>query len=398
MQSQILSRSFISPSLKQREAIHWSDINVTALGASLHSSNVFNTISVTGNYNAQFNEIFQRLSVLRDSAQQSLDTVLAADPTSTSLRNKGIGWAWIYEKAEIEMGGSGTRDWSPVQRQEILDNMSVRNFEGHHINSVAEHPEQQTNPDNIRFLEEHRDGSGVREHLDAHNGYYRNATEGDMIDRNQRLIDTNQSRVFRNELAGIGTAAAIGLGIGFTIGFVVTLAQSGVSPESVRYAAVAGAKTGLLGAAFGVVNHILVGGIGELASRALQGVLQNIGVSVTDNIVRMCNMGVVGFMAIAVFSVYQFAKLRLMGYGTKDCLIRVGNQATFSTAVFIASIIAQGAWGGPYGIVAALGISFIVLIYKVSLTIHGKKLMEDIRVYIIKKSYPSFSGGVGYAY
>ncbi|MDQ7839335.1 MAG: hypothetical protein RDU59_12680 [Thermodesulfobacteriota bacterium] len=398
MQSQILSRSFISPTLKQREPIHWSDINGTALGASLYSSNVFNTIGVTGNYNAQFNEIFQRLSVLRDSAQRSLNTILAADPNSTSLRDKGIELAWKYEKAELEMGGSGTQDWSPAQRQEILDNTSVRDFEGHHINSAAAHPGQQTNPDNIRFLEEHRDGSGVREHLDAHNGNYRNATEGDLIDRDKRLIDANKSRVFKNELAGIGTAAAIGLGIGFTIGFVVTLAQSGVSPESVRYAAVAGAKAGFQGAAFGVVNHFLARSIGEISSKALQGVLQNIGVSVTDNVAKMCNMGVVGFMAIAVFSVYQFAKLKRMGYGKKECLIRVGKQAAFSTAVLIASIIAQGICGGPSGIIVSLSIGLIVLTYMVSLSIHDKKLMEGIRVYTINKSYPSFSGGVGYAY
>lgn len=398
MQSQILSRSFISPNLKKREPIHWSDINGTALGASLYSSNVFKTIGVTGNYNAQFNEIFQRLSVLRDSTQQSLNTVLATDPTSTSLRNKGIEGAWTYEKAEIEMGGSGTRDWSPAQRQELLDNSSVRYFEGHHINSAAAHPELQANPDNIKFLEEHRDGNGVREHFDEHGRNWRNPTEGPLIDRDKRLIDTNSSRVFKNELVGIGAAAAIGLGIGFTIGFVVTLAQSGVSPESIRYASIAGAKAGFQGAAFGVVNHMLARSVGELASKALQGVLQNIGVSVTDNIIRMCNMGVVGFMAIAVFSVYQFAKLRLMGYGTKECLIRVGKQAAFSTAVLIVSIIAQGIWGGPYGIVVALGIGLIVLTYKVSLTIHDKKLMESIRVYTINKSYPSFSGGVSYVY
>lgn len=398
MQSQILSRSFISPTLKKRDPIYWTEINGTAMGASLYSSNVFNTISITGNYNVQFNEIFQRLSVLRDSAQQSLNTVLADYPTSTSLRDKGIELAWKYEKAELDMGGSGMRDWSPAQRQEILDNTSVRNFHGHHINSAAAHPEQQANPDNIRFLEQHKDGSGVREHLDAHNGNYRNATEGDLLDRNNRLIDTNKSRVLKNELAGIGTAVAIGLGIGFTIGFVVTLAQSGVSPESARYAAVAGAKAGVLGAGFGVVNHILARSIGELASKALQGVLQNIGVSVTDNVVKMCNMGVVGFMAITVFSVYQFAILKRMGYGTKECLIRVGKQAAFSTAVLIASIIAQGIWGGPSGIIVSLSIGLIVLTYKVSLSIHDIKLMKGIRLYTIKKSYPSFTGGVGYAY
>lgn len=398
MHSKILSRSFISPTIKQKESIHWSDVNGTAMSASLFSSNIFNTIGVTGNYNAQFNDIFQKLSVLRDAAQQNLNSALAADPTSTSLRGQGVDLAWKYEKAEIEMGGNGTRDWTPAQKQEILNNESVRSFEGHHINSVASHPDQQVNPDNIKFLEEHRDGNGIREHFDAHGRNWRQATEGNLFDRNKRLTDTNNSRVFKNELAGIGAATAIGLGVGFTIGFVVTLAQSGVSPENIRYASIAGAKAGLQGATLGVVNHILARSIGELASKALQGVLQNIGVSVTDNVVKMCNMGVVGFMAITVFSVYQFAKLKRMGYGTKECLIRVGKQAAFSTAVLIISIIAQGIWGGPAGIIVSMSIGLIVLTYKVSASIHDKKLMESIRIYTINKSLPSFDGGVGFVY
>jgi hypothetical protein len=378
--------------------MHWSEINGTALGVGLYSSNVFHTVGVTGDYNAQFNDIFSRLSTARADAQQKLIDTLAIDPRSDTLRVKGQNLAWQYERAEIEMGGSGTHDWTPAQRQEILDNGTVRSFEPHHINSVAEHPKLQADPDNIRFLEEHRDGSGVREHFDAHGRNWRNPTEGPLIDRDQRLIDTNNSRVFKNELFGIGTAAAIGLGIGFTIGFVVTLAQSGVSPESIRYASSAAAKAGFQGMVFGAVNHMLARSIGELASNALQGVLQNIGVNITDNIVKMCNMGVVGSMAISVFSIYQLVKLKLMGYGNKECLVRVGRQAAFSTAVLIASIIAQGAWGGPYGTVVALGIGVIVVTYKVLLTNHDKKLMESIREYSINKSYPSFGGGVNYAY
>ncbi|SDM30211.1 hypothetical protein SAMN05428961_11332 [Paenibacillus sp. OK060] len=47
-----------------------------------------------------------------------------------------------------------------------------------------------------------------------------------MIDRDQRLEQTNHNRVIKNELTGIGLAAAIGLGVGFTLGFVSSLAQN----------------------------------------------------------------------------------------------------------------------------------------------------------------------------
>lgn len=391
MHSQILSRSFISPVVKQRELIHWSEINGTVMGASIFSSNVFNKIAITRDYNNQFNDIFSHLSTDRFDLQQKLNDLLAVDQTSDALRKQGQNLGWAYEEAEIKMGGSGTRDWTSAQRQELLESGSVRKFEPHHINNVAAHHDQQANPDNIKFLEEHRDGNGVREHFDTHGRNWRNQTEGPLIDRDKRLIDTNNKRVLNNELAGIGLAAAIGLGIGFSIGFVVTLAQSGVSPESIRYAAIAGAKAGGVGAAFGVVNHILARSIGELASKALQGVIQNFGIAVTDNVVKMCNMGIVGFMAIAVFSVYQFVKLKRMGYSTKECLIRVGKQAAFSTAVLVVSIIAQGIWGGAAGIIVSLSIGIIVLTYKVSLSIYDKKMMESIMVYTINKSCPSLS-------
>ena len=41
------------------------------------------------------------------------------------------------------------------------------------------------------------------------------------------LKKTNSKRVFRNEIKGIGIAAAIGIGVGFTIGFAVSLAHLG---------------------------------------------------------------------------------------------------------------------------------------------------------------------------
>ena len=125
MHSQILSRSYISQAAKPREPIHWSDVNGIVMGTSLYSTNVYQTIGITGNYNTQFNDIFQKLSVLRDAAQQNLNIALADDPTTTTSRYQAVNLAWRYEKAEIEIGGSGTRDWSPDQKQEILDRKSV---------------------------------------------------------------------------------------------------------------------------------------------------------------------------------------------------------------------------------------------------------------------------------
>jgi hypothetical protein len=242
------------------------------------------------------------------------------------------------------------------------------------------------NPDNIRFARDRE------EHRDMHGGDFRNKTEGDMIDRDKRLKNTNNRRVIKNELSGLGIAAAIGFGTGFSIGFIVTLAQSGVSPENIRNAAIGGAKTGMESLFISVINHLVTRGIGEIASSALQGLVKNIGFTVTDNIIAMCNMGTIGTLSIFIFSVYQFAKLKMMGYGTKDCLLRTSKQAAFSFSVLAVSIIAQGIWGGCAGIIVSISIGIIVLSYKACLSIHDKQLLEQIRIYAIEKTYRCLGG------
>jgi hypothetical protein len=367
------------------------DSNVHIFSIGLSGNNTFGTINTTNAFNKQFKEIMERLTTQRDEIQRKVDEALAKNPNDTSNRQAGVRLAWSYEQAEIEMGGKGTRNWTESQRGEIKEQGSARGAEGHHINNVADHPEEQGNPDNIRFAKD-RD-----EHKKMHNGAFRNKTEGDLIDRNKRLKDINIRRVVKNELAGLGIAAAIGFGTGFTIGFIVSLAQSGISPENIRNAAVGGSKTGLETMSVSLINHVITRGIGEAVSSALQGFVQNLGFTVTDNIIKMCNMGTVGTISICIFSVYQFAKLKAMGYETKECLLRTGKQAAFSFSVLAISLIAQGVWGGAAGIIVSISIGLIVLSYKVCLNIHDKQLLEKMRIYTIEKTCPYF-GGLNYEF
>ncbi|KLU64455.1 hypothetical protein DEAC_c36570 [Desulfosporosinus acididurans] len=389
-----ISLSFNQPSYVPRNTLSMADVNTSAFTVSLQATNTFTAISTTNGFNAQFNEIFTRLSSLRATYQQQVNNALSNDPnfTSQSMRNKGVSLAWQYEKAELEMGGSGTRHWTDAEKQDILKTGKVEGAEGHHINNVHAHPKDQANPDNVNFARDRQ------EHKDMHGGDFRNDTEGKMYDRDQRLKDVNHKRVFKNEIAGVGIAAAIGLGMGFTIGFVVTLAQAGVSTESAKLAAIAGAKAGIEGAGLGVVNHLISRSIGEIATGALQGVLGNIGITVTENVSKMCKMGVVGGLAIVVFSVYQFTKLKIMGYNTKECIIRVGKQAAFSITLLVVSIVAQGFWGGAAGIIVSMSVGFVVLIYKTSMSIHDKNIAKRIHIYTIEKNFPHFLQEVSYDY
>lgn len=366
----------------QNHRILGDDTNIGVFTAGIQAANSFQTIGTTNTYNNEYNEIMKKLTELRQQYQQEVDSALASNPNDTSLRSKGVSLAWKYEQAEIQIGGSGTADWSDSQRQEILDKGTVRGAEGHHINNVADHPENQANPDNVRMAKSRQ------EHLKMHNGDFRNLTEGEMIDRDARLAKAQRIRVLKNELTGLGIAVAIGLGIGFTIGFIVSVAQNGISPESIKYATIAGGKVGAEGATFAAVNHLITRSIGELATNAMTGILSNLGLTVTENITKMCNMGVVGSIAIVAFSIYQFYKLKRLGYGTKESLLRVGQQAAFSVSVLIISIIAQGIWGGAAGMIVSISVGIVVVIYKTFDNLHEKELMEKIRIYVVEKACP----------
>jgi hypothetical protein len=368
-------------------------------------------------YNTQLSNYLKDLNALRAQDIQKLDL----SRENTLARNTGVKRAWQYEQADVDMGGTGSANWAEAERQEILETGKVSHKvvvdengnpvlnksgnplkdgpHGHHQQNVADHPNQQANPDNIKFYkseEQHR--------VEGHGGDYGNETDAPLIDKDQMLKNTNDKRVivkegeiaqtktsiFKNELRGLGIAVAIGLGVGITIGFVVSLAQSGVTPESLKLAAIESAKGGLEAGALAAVSYGVGRTIGEVASKTVGGLLQNLGVTLTENIAKMVNMGVVGGLTIVVFSAYQFIKLKRMGIATRDALIQVGKQALFSLSLLAVSIAAQGIWGGPAGIIVSVSIGIILISYTVITSVHQRQFAERVRIYTIEKCYPEF--------
>ena len=91
----------------------------------------------------------------------------------TAESNKAILAAWNKEQ-ELVQEGKGTREWTPQQQQDILDKGKAYDedgvaFQGQHMKSVEKYPEYQGNPENIQFLTR-------AEHLEAHDGNWRNPT------------------------------------------------------------------------------------------------------------------------------------------------------------------------------------------------------------------------------
>ena len=91
----------------------------------------------------------------------------------TAESNKAILAARNKEQ-ELVQKGKGTREWTPQQQQDILDKGKAYDedgvaFQGQHMKSAEMYPEYQGDPGNIQFLTR-------AEHLEAHNGNWRNPT------------------------------------------------------------------------------------------------------------------------------------------------------------------------------------------------------------------------------
>ena len=91
----------------------------------------------------------------------------------TAESNKAILAAWNKEQ-ELVQKGKGTREWTPKQQQDILEIGKAYDedgvaFQGQQMKSAEMYPEHQGDPENIQFLTR-------VEHLEAHNGNWRNPT------------------------------------------------------------------------------------------------------------------------------------------------------------------------------------------------------------------------------
>ena len=143
------------------------------------------------------------ISDIREQQKQAEAKISSGKPGSQ--RSVGIRLAKEMEAKEIQMGGKGTgnytkeelKQWKTPKRNASGEIRSVEAseghlgekrtvLEGHHQKNVSDHPEHQANPDNVKFY-------NPEEHLEQHEGDFRNKTDGEMVDRNKRL--NNQHKI-----------------------------------------------------------------------------------------------------------------------------------------------------------------------------------------------------------
>lgn len=362
-----------------------SSITVTPVQSTV----IYVTRTTTIGYNRQCNNYIDTLRAKRVKLQTKVDDHLKTDPNYTGARDDGVSLAWEYEKADIEMGGRGSENWNNSEQQDIKSRGTVRGAEGHHQKNVANHPEDQADPDNIKFYRSRK------EHLKkGHNGNWKNESDAPKRNKEDMLKSTNRKRVIKNELRGAGLAALIGFATGASIGFIVSLAQNGISPDSIKDALKDGGIAGVEGAALSIVSYSISRLLGGIATSALTGILTKLGVDVTENITKACNMGAVGLIVIIATSIYSYIKYRKQGMSINDSRSSVRKQMVVSVASLAVTVIVQSAYGGPAAVAVGVGISAIMLSYSMYNIYHDKVLADRIQLYSIEKTFKSLSYGL----
>lgn len=353
-----------------RDSISPSTNIVTAPLISTNIGTHFGLFSYS--YNQEYSMLSSELTAKRIEYQTHVNEQLAIDPNFKGYRSNGVSLAWEYERADIQMGGTGSENFTLEQRAEILDRGRVRGFEGHHIKNVANNKVHQANPDNIKFY-------GSREdHVElGHNGDVNNPSDGEFIDRDKMIRDTNRRRVVANELKGLGISAAIGFGVGVTISAIIELSRTGLKDADIPLLIKRSILSGIESASITSITYV----VGRGTSYALE-TLFNL------NPIALTSVISVGAISASLGVVYQLAKMRIMGVSKEDAYDAAGKQATISIASVALTALATGLYGGIGGIIASVGFTVVYLGFNVGSNIHSRALNDKIRAFTVEQYRP----------
>lgn len=346
------------------------------VNSSVNPSVAGNMAAQTGRnvyiYNQEYQTALKSLNLERARLADKVTKGLERDISYRGARGDGVSLAWKYEKADVQMGGTGSSGWNRAERDEIMARGRVGGAEGHHQKNVSGHLEEQANPDNIKFYK------SKEEHLQqGHQGKWHNETDAPLIDKNEMLQNTNQKRVVKQELCGLGKATVIGLGIGFSLSFIAEVAKSDFSAEAIESALVKGSIGGIESAAIVAAGY----GMGLLTSN----LMQNVGVNLASKAGQLLNGTAVGMLSILVVSTYQLADMQMEGNLDAEALGQIGYHAACSVSVLAVSMIAQSWFGGPAGILASTAAGAVLYLADAAKMRKEKHMQECLREFAIEQ-------------
>lgn len=264
-----------------------------------------------------------------------------------------------------------TRD----QYKYLLENYCERP-EYHHRQSISSDPQKQSQTDNVDILDT---TAHDHKHVDPETGKinYKKPVNEEPLNRTGDMIKGNKARVLRNELTGLGLAAAIGLGTGVTMSLVSGLARVGLDSgrigDVVFDSLAAGTESGTIAA------------VTYTAGRGATHLMEAAGLDILSASGRMMNFAAIGLLSTSIVCVYRFTKLKLGGAATDEALALTGRTALSSAAMLAVSLAAQGIWGGPAGIIVSTGAGLAILVVDTGKTVHDRRLEERLREYSIEE-------------
>ena len=320
-----------------------------------------------------------RLMRLTEKARLLTQQRLAADPNYTLGRGIGVKLAWEYEKLDFQLGGRGSEKWMSSHKEEILHEGKVVGAEGHHRQNVADHPVEQSNPNNIKFYKNKED------HLNqGHGGDFHNESDMPMVDRPKIVTKTRNKTIVKNELKGAGIAAIIGFGTAASMSMIIELSKNGVSYESLKEASKLAIQNGAMGAGFGAFSYAIYRGV----EVAVDSVISKYAISLSEKGLKGVKGGIAGGLIILGSSTYSYIQMRNEGYSVQDSILETGKQATFPVATLAASLYFGGPIGAGIGAVSTLG----YMGYSLLVDYLDKKFMEELLIFQLEFFYNKMCG------
>lgn len=190
------------------------------------------TFETTTRNNNECNSFLDSYNAKKEKNAKIVGERLKKDPSYTGSRSVAVRDAWVIEKEDVAYGGNGiTHKFNKEEKKELRNKGSVSGMQGHHEKNVADNPQEQANPDNIGFYT-------PKEHLEKHNGDFRNSTNGKMFNKEKKLRQTNTKRNIKNEVSGAGKACGSNAVRGF-----MNACINNAGEESAKETVKAGAKS-----------------------------------------------------------------------------------------------------------------------------------------------------------
>ena len=351
--------------------------------------------STTAAYNRQLRQKLDYLKSFDESYKQEVKMRLKEDPNYRGSRDKGVNQAWAYEKAELEFGGRGSRRWTRREREEILRTGKLQGAEAHHQKNVANHPEDQANPDNFKFYRSRE------EHLKkGHKGDWQNESDAKYVDRTARVKRANTRRVVKNEIKAAGLSTIIPLATTASMAFIIEMAKGNSSSEDFKRAFFDSLKVGAKSAGIQLVCYGTCRLVINPLMNTISTSLARHGIQIGAIGRQLVGMGIAGAITIGITSIFMYVSMRKAGLSVGESFKTVIINASVATAFTIATgalvaILRKGQYSNHVTTIVTVAVAIVMFVGQLSYELYkvniDNKTAERIDSAIMGRYYPQIS-------